>query len=86
MHSIIWFLLAFVIFCFIVIVRFLIKFTRRKEKILKYVQHLSSPKEYPIIGSALRFLGKSSEGEYSITTNKEKANCRWFGLHHFDGL
>lgn len=47
---------------FIVTVRFFIKFNRRKEKILKYVCHLQSPKEYPIIGSCLRFFRKSSEG------------------------
>lgn len=62
MHSIIWFLLVFTIFGFMIVIRFLIKFNRRKRKILKYVQHLASPKEYPIFGSALRFFGKSSEG------------------------
>lgn len=60
MYLIIWFLLAV---AFIYVIWLLIKFNRRKQKISKYVQHLSSPKEYPVIGSALRFFGKSSEGE-----------------------
>lgn len=60
MYLTIWFL---IIFGLIVVIQFWIKFSRRKQKLSKYVEHLSSPKEYPVIGSALRFFGKSSEGE-----------------------
>lgn len=81
MHLSIWFLLVIVILGFIVLIRFFIKFNRRKQKMLKYVQHLSSPKEFPIIGSALRFFGKSSEGELKfleigkqIELNANKSN------------
>lgn len=58
-----WLLWAFSIFVFYVIVRFFIKFNRRKQRILKYVGHLSSPKGYPIIGSCLKFFRKSTQGE-----------------------
>lgn len=61
-----WILLALAMIGFIVIIRFWIKFNRRKQRISKYVEHLSSPKEYPVIGSALRFFGKSSEGELEM--------------------
>lgn len=63
MYLTIWFLLAITIIGVILIIQYLIKFNRRKQKISKYVQHLPAPKEYPVIGSALRFFGKSSEGE-----------------------
>lgn len=63
MYLTIWLLVAAVFFGCFTIIRFFIKFNRRKQKILKYVSHLSSPKEYPIVGSGLRFFGKSSEGE-----------------------
>lgn len=57
-----WLLVAAAVFGVVLIVRFLIKFNRRKKRILKYVEHLATPKEYPIIGSGLRFFGKSTEG------------------------
>lgn len=63
MYLTMWLLVAAAIFCVFSIVRFLIKFNRRKKRISKYVEHLASPKdEYPLIGSALRFFGKSTEG------------------------
>lgn len=46
----------------ILIVRFLIRFNRRKKKILKYVKHLQSPPDLPIVGSGLLFFGKNTEG------------------------
>lgn len=73
MYLTVWLLLAI---GFILIVQFFIKFIRRKQKISKYVQHLSSPKEYPVIGSALRFFGKSSEGEVKIKERNTKTNKR----------
>lgn len=67
MYLTVWLLLGSAIFCIFSIVRFFIKFNRRKQRILKYVQHLSSPKEYPIIGSGLRFFGKNSEGRERVS-------------------
>lgn len=65
-----WLLLVTVVFSLYTLIRFFVKFNRRKRRILKYVQHLSSPKEYPVIGSGLRFFGKSSEGKDSKTQLK----------------
>lgn len=44
-----------------VLMYFLIKFSTRKKRIMKYVGHLPSPKEYPFIGSGLHFIGKNTE-------------------------
>lgn len=38
---------------------------RRKWKLLKYVEHLPSPKEYPLVGIGNRFFWKNNEGEHS---------------------
>lgn len=62
MYLIAWFAYAIALLSFVFIVRFFIKFNRRKQRILKYVKHLSSPKEYPFIGSGLRFFAKNSQG------------------------
>lgn len=76
MYLTIWFLLAFTTVGFIAIIGFLIKFNRRKRKISKYVKHLPSPKEYPVFGSALRFFGKSSEGELKSQKMKTKTKVQ----------
>lgn len=49
--------------CAIIFIRFLIRFNRRKKKILQYVGHLQSPPELPIVGSGLLFFGKNTEGK-----------------------
>lgn len=59
-------LLAFVTFLIVNVVKYIIRFNRNKRQMMKYVQHLPSPKEYPIIGSALRFFGKNTEGEFRV--------------------
>lgn len=58
-------LMAVAVFLVTTAVKYLIRFWQHKRHMMKYVQHLPSPKEYPIIGSALRFFGKNSEGMYS---------------------
>lgn len=45
------------------LVKYLIRFYEHKRNMMKYVQHLPCPKEYPVIGSALRFFGKNTEGK-----------------------
>lgn len=57
-------LMAVAVFLVATVVKYLILFFEHKRNMMKYVQHLPSPKEYPIIGSALRFFGKNSEGKY----------------------
>ncbi len=54
--------ILFLIYLIVVPVRFVIRLQRRKKRLLKYVGHLPSPKELPIVGSGLRFVGKNSEG------------------------
>lgn len=39
------------------------RFNRRKQRLLEYVKHLPSPNEFPVIGSGLRFFGKTTEGK-----------------------
>lgn len=96
-----WLLVAAAVFGVVLIVRFLIKFNRRKKRILKYVQHLATPKEYPIIGSGLRFFGKNTEGgilkisgRYRPFRNFSPDRKNWseilkfrnFSYDHLDGL
>lgn len=38
---------------------------RRKRKLMKYVEHLPSPKEYPLVGVGNQFFWKNNEGEHS---------------------
>lgn len=42
---------------------FFVRFNRRKQRLLEYVKHLPSPNEFPVIGSGLRFFGKTTEGK-----------------------
>lgn len=58
-------------FFLISIVFFYIRLMVRKWRMMKYVGHLRGPKEYPIIGSGLKFLGKNTEGyiNYMIVQN-----------------
>ncbi|KAJ6648114.1 Cytochrome P450 4g1, partial [Pseudolycoriella hygida] len=46
---------------FVIPLRFIYRLQRRKRRLLKYVGHLPSPRELPIVGSGLRFVWKNSE-------------------------
>lgn len=48
---------------FIILATILLKWSRHKQKYMKYVRHLPSPKEYPFIGSAYRVIGKNTKGK-----------------------
>lgn len=54
--------LLLLVYLIVVPVRFVVRLQRRKRRLLKYVGHLPSPKELPIVGSGLRFVWKNSEG------------------------
>lgn len=41
----------------------IVGFYRRKRKLSKYIEHLPTPKSYPIIGIGNRFFWKNNEGE-----------------------
>lgn len=60
-----WLLVILLLICAIFLIHYLIRFNRRKNKILKYVGHLQSPPELPIVGSGLLFFGKNTDGTYS---------------------
>lgn len=47
----------------IIIIGVYIKFNLHKRNLLKYVKHLPAYKEYPIIGTAYRFVGKNNTRE-----------------------
>lgn len=66
--------LLFVIFVIAVPIRFVVRLQRKKKRLLKYVGHLSSPKELPIVGSSLRFIWKNSEGKMRVMSGKKR---RW---------
>lgn len=51
-----------IILIFVMPVRYFVNFYRRKKRMMKYVQHLRMPVDYPIVGSGYRFIGKSNEG------------------------
>lgn len=61
-YSLLILVILSVIFIIVVPVRFIVRLQRRKRRLLKYVGHLPSPKELPIVGSGLRFVWKNSEG------------------------
>lgn len=52
----------FLIFLIALPVKYVLRLHRRKKRLLKYVSHLPSPNELPIVGSGLRFVWKNSEG------------------------
>lgn len=58
------------LFFLITIVFFYIRFAVKKHRMMKYVGHLPGPKEYPIIGSGLKFLGKNTEGYATPTKHR----------------
>lgn len=47
-----------------------IKFTIAKHRKMKYVRHLPSPFEYPIIGSSISFVGKSNQRTSTVNSMK----------------
>lgn len=50
-----------VLACLVVVLLGFVKFFIQKHKLMKYVQQLPSPPEYPIVGSSFRFFGKNSQ-------------------------
>lgn len=71
-YSLLIVVLLIIAFVIVTPVRFVVRLQRRKRRLLKYVGHLPSPKELPIVGSGLRFVWKNSEGK--IATNEKQ--CR----------
>lgn len=69
-----WILVILLLVCAIFLIHYLIRFNRRKKRILKYVGHLQSPPELPIVGSGLLFLGKNTDGMYGGTVQKRISN------------
>lgn len=61
-YSLLIVVLLLITFLIVMPVRFVVRLQRRKRRLLKYVGHLPSPKELPIVGSGLRFVWKNSEG------------------------
>lgn len=57
----------------------------QKKKLAKYVEHLPSPKHYPLVGVGNRFFWKNNEGNVQKRTNRidESKSCHVNGLTSF---
>lgn len=68
-YSLLIVVLLLIVFLIVKPVRFVVRLQRRKKRLLKYVGHLPSPNELPIVGSGLRFVWKNSEGKFRLKSN-----------------
>lgn len=54
--------MIFLLVLFVFISLLLIKYKLYKKRLMKYVGHLPSPAQYPLIGSGYMFIGKNTRG------------------------
>lgn len=62
-------------------ISFIVGCYRRKRKLLKYVEHLQSPKEYPLVGIGNRFFWKNNEGEQKKIQMDMELRQKFFLTH-----
>lgn len=78
-------IILFLIFLITIPVRYVLRLQRRKKRLLKYVGHLPSPKELPIVGSGLRFVWKNSEevmkDSIDFVTSNKTPFYAWVGRY-----
>lgn len=70
-------LIAIVSLIFFKPISFIVGLYWQKKKLAKYVEHLPSPKQYPLVGIGNRFFWKNNEGNVQERTNRIDASKSW---------